>query len=111
MYTGIRTFPVSVSGEKSDGSRPSLAWNDSFIDAPTTSAWQKTARTSATEPSSPVGAILHAASTAFLTTDASRLYGSHSAFLHTVGLEMIFTRLGFAAARGVSACTSPPAVT
>ena len=72
-----------------------------------TSAWQKTARTG--RPSS--ASTLHAASTAFLTTDASRLYGSHSALLHPVGLEMIYTRLGFAVASGGSACTSPPAVT
>ena len=115
MYTGILSLDTSLLDTPSldttsnvEGSRPSLAWNVSFMDAPMTSAWQNMAL----RLPAPLDTISDLAlATALLITPPSRLYGSHSAFLHTVGLDKIFTRAGLAAASGVSACISPPAVT
>ena len=115
MYTGILSLdtpsldtPSLATTSNVEGSRPSLAWNVSFMEAPMTSAWQNMAL----RLPAPLFKISDLAlATALLITPPSRLYGSHSAFLHTVGLDKIFTRAGLAAASGVSACISPPAVT
>ena len=111
MYTGILSLDDTPSLDTTsnvEGSRPSLAWNVSFIEAPMTSAWQNMAL-SVPPPLDTISDL--ALATALLITPPSRLYGSHSAFLQTVGLDKIFTRAGLADASGVSACISPPAVT